>query len=386
MRKVRLKLGSLLSISIGIDDVLIFVAFALFTWNGYVYALLESKHIIGSYQLMALIAGVLVLLIGEKTHKYSITVFFLIIVCLVSIFIKNETDYLLLDLSLVVAAYLLSFSGIKVFKAYAYASVITFIPFIIIYSQWYLSGRLSVFNRGALHLTTLVLLLISTLYISKVKPWIYYTLLLFAFIFDFICLSRTSSIAIVIAFVIVFMLDIQSERVESKYIKWGGLLLAFVILFLVFNSTIMGFIFKASSSVNFTAGRSFIWARLASNASTFGLNRADFKSLLGLEYNNAHNSYIQAGAVYGTIAFVIYIIWSLQALFSCIKNRKDLEIQGLIISIIPFVFISIFESNFIFDSVYPVMGFAVLLSYSRAINRSRELKLIKEGMLDENPL
>lgn len=381
MKTVSIKTGNIDIRRFKVADAILFLSMLLFAWDGYMFSLLDGKHSLGSFQIMALVSGVLVLLIGYRTHEYNSLFVLFIIACVASIIVKHESEYYLLDLSLVIGALFLSRSKQDVLRIYALACSVGFLPFVYIYIQWYLTGRLGIFNRGALHLTTLVLVLVTCLYLSNNKSRLCYILLLIGFIFDFICFSRTSAIAIVIAFIIMFAFDVKGERVNTRFVKWAVLLLLSVVVFLIYNDTIMGFIFKVSSAVDFTAGRTFIWKRLMDHITYFGLDRPMFRLYLGSEYNNAHNSYVQVAAVYGGVSAVIYALWTLQTIIACAKNWKDKEMQALIISIIPFFFISFFESNFVFDSIYPVLGFTVLLTYNRAINRSRELK--KGGIQDD---
>lgn len=241
------------------------------------------------------------------------------------------------------------------FSAFVWTSVAAIIPFFL---RWLLAmirvgGYLG--NRGPIHFTTVIILVVAWMYIERIKPMWQYIGLIVAATLDFLGNSRTYLIVCAIAFLLVTYYNFAGKLTPKKLaIAFLGIVAASMVAIKLQDKFVKLFTNKWSGQTTIFTGRSMMWIDVLSEFKWLGYpeNYIQNTYLLG----NVHNGFIQSYVSYGAVFAVMYILLILLTIAKCIKNRKNITIQGFTIVFIPVTVAAFFESNFILETEYLYLG------------------------------
>ncbi len=344
-------------------DFFFFLSVVLATFM-YLDVTLQINYLnFSSYHYVIFFIAVAVIISGYmiKNNKSILLIIFSISVAICMLFFKKEPEYISQTFLMIFSVLIFYSINEKTFKMMIVSFAVAALPFFI---RWFkiavIEGRY-IGNRNPLNLSIMLALLIYINYESKGKKKLINYIIIFGAIL--ICLigeSRTSILAWCLGFMLMLYFDVHKKLTKKKLILlFIAVIIALALLNIYQDAIIKILINKWGSSITaekfFTfSGRTIIWADVLNNIEFWGLPMDYVVNKFGLA--NIHNGYIQSYVSFGVVPGLVYIFWNLIIIKHMINHRRNPKMQPLIIVFVPLLVINFFESIFILEFEYSLLG------------------------------
>lgn len=292
--------------------------------------------------------------LGKYSNKYLYFDCMMLVLC--AVVALRSDSFFMRDFCMILAlTNIIRFNDCQ-FSFFVWTSLVAILPGFL---RWFLvmihvGGFLG--NRGPIHFTTVIILIVAWMHIKNIKPKWQYSCLIIATVLDFWGNSRTYLIACSVAFLLLTFYTFKGKLTIKKLLTiLGGIIIATIVIINLQDKIMDLFTNKwGGQQTTIFTGRSMMWIDVFSRFKWIGYpeNYIQDKYSLG----NVHNAFIQAYVSYGVIFAIMYIILIILAIKKCINNRNNIIIQGLSIAFIPVTIAAFFESNFIMESGYVYLG------------------------------
>lgn len=297
----------------------------------------------------------------KRRNRYFNIFYFMLSMIVVSTFARKESEFYLTNIFAIIGISTFYNMDKDEYRCSVYGIVMGMLPFLLSWLRTFLTYETYLGNRGPLCFTVIGLLL-ATILLEKNRAYAF-AVVGFNAILCLVGSSRTSMLCN-IGCIFLMVLDMWRGKLTLK---------KFVTIFLSSVAVIIGFSLvqdaviellankwrSVQGKISLLSNRELMWIAVLSNLKAWGYPSTYVLRQFNLL--NIHNAYIQSYVSFGVIVGVLYIVWSIVILAKAIKIRNSRAGAALLLPLIGITVISMFESTFILDEGYPLLGICVVL-------------------------
>ena len=297
--------------------------------------------------IYAVIMIVLIIVFYEKPFVIPYNKKFLVLVCICagSAFVNSDKEMIISCICmLIIFSYLLKApDNLRIYLLIGTALG----QFVFLFRY----GLTDSWNGNSVCMTFAFIMLISILsYMTNISDFILMIIIFIAGAIVIIMSSRTSMIAFFIS--VICLLIIRYRKTKSWPVKLTVLLTVLLVLIIRFRDRLsLVWVDKWSNrgyeGTSVLTGREDIWiGELKNDWTIWGNGKNYFNSIY--HHNDAHNIFIQVLGRYGTLALIVFIIFSFSILVMAFKLKSDSKMYVLP-TVIAYFIMGMFENVLFVD-------------------------------------
>lgn len=231
-------------------------------------------------------------------------------------------------------------------------------------------GLTDSWNGNSVCTALVFIVLISILaYMTNISDFILLIITFIAGLIVILMSSRTSMIAFFISMICLFIMRYRKKK--SWPVKLTALFIVLLVLIVRFRDKLLSVLVykwanRGYEGTSVLTGRGDIWKNeLKTDWTIWGNGRNYFNSVY--HHNDAHNIFIQVLGRYGTIALIIFIIFSFSIVIMAFKMKSDSKTYVLPIVIAYFI-VGMFENVLFIDCKMYIPSITFLIVASKLIS------------------
>lgn len=326
------------------------------------YSMLRgSLDFIGNYVAIFSVGIAIAFCKKNHAHRADSLFFLMLFMMIISTFARKEKALYLSNVMTIFGIAPFYNMDKDEYRCAVYGIVVGAIPSLLSWLKSFIIFRNYLGNRGPLCFSVIGFLLITVL-LEKKRVYAF-AIAIFNAILCLLGSSRTSMLCN-IGCICLMLLDMWRGKLTIK---------KSIMIFLSVIAVMVGFSLAQDAiadlltskwgagqrQISLLSNRELIWIAVLSNLKTWGYSSTYVQ--MQFQLGNVHNAYIQSYVSFGVIVGVLYVIWSVMILIKGIKNKNSKNGIALLIPIIAITVVSMFESTFILDTAYPLLGICVVM-------------------------
>lgn len=296
-----------------------------------------------------------------RSYRVNSIFFFMLVMMIVSTFARKESEFYLTNtLGIFGIAFFYNMDK-EEYRCSVYGIFVGAIPFLFSWLKSFLMYREYLGNRGPLCFSVVGFLLITVL-LERKRSYAF-AVAIFNMILCLVGSSRTSMLCNIGC---VFLIALDMWRGKLTFKKIVTIFLSVIVAMVGFSLAqdaiveLLSSKWKSSQgSISLLSNRELMWIAVLSDIKTWGYPSNFLQDQFSL--GNIHNAYIQSYVSFGVIVGVLYVSWAVMILVKGIKNKNSRNGVALLIPMIAITVVSMFESTFILEAGYPLLGICVVL-------------------------
>lgn len=368
----RIKLSTLKLCLIGLCSFLI--AFKLLDDT----LLYDNFKYINNYVVIFISCLIILFCKSKQKNKHTSIFILLLLSIIISTFIRGESEYYISNCITIIALYIIYSLNDKEYVSAVYGIVLAVLPYISDWLLTFIKTGAYLGNRGPIHFTVIGFLLVTVLFRSKNRKKIVFFLLSFNIIVSFLGSSRTSLLCNCGCLFLAILTYLQGRLTVKKLFRIFIIGIGVSTILVYLQNKIADLMINKwnNNQISMISGREKMWMNAFTNFKMWGFSSDYTQILYGV--GNIHNGYVQAFISFGVITGVLYVIWTMSIFVLGFKHRKNRDMQCMLLAYLPVTVLSMFESTFIMEKGYPLLGICTVLICGQIARKTWEIDYVNK--------